>query len=181
MEAEWATEAEFEAGEEQCGAVFERAGRGLMQDAQQQKSDQRDIDLGAHGVVAAAEKAADLEVLLEPFEQQLDLPALLVELCDVGGGALEIVGDQKEWLVVIGAGDDDLAQFDLVKRVDGGAAARLAMADLEAAVGHDPVACGGLLADLAALRVLLAPGDKDGAGGDDLRPPAVIGVPLSKT
>jgi hypothetical protein len=36
--------------------------------------------LDAHGVFAAAEKAADLEVLFQPFEQQLDLPALFVEL-----------------------------------------------------------------------------------------------------
>jgi len=48
-----------------------------MQNAQQQEGDQRNIDLGAHGVFAAAEKAADLEVLLEPLEQQLDLPARL--------------------------------------------------------------------------------------------------------
>src|SRR5436190_23215227 len=82
-EAERAKEAEFEAGEEQRGAVPEGAGGGLMQDAQQQKGDQRDIDLDAHGVLAAAEKAADLEVLLEPFEQQLDVPALFVELGDV--------------------------------------------------------------------------------------------------
>ena len=79
-EAEGAEPAEFEAREQQRGAVLERAGGGLMQDAQQQESDQRDIDLDAHGVFAAAEKAADLEVLFQPFEQQLDLPALFVEL-----------------------------------------------------------------------------------------------------
>jgi hypothetical protein len=66
----------------------------VMQDVQQQKRDQRDIDLDAHGVFTAAEKAADLEVLLEPLEQQLYLPALFVELRDVGGGALEVVGEQ---------------------------------------------------------------------------------------
>src|SRR4029077_1258852 len=36
-QAERAKEAEFEAGEEQRRAVLERAGRGVMQDAQQQK------------------------------------------------------------------------------------------------------------------------------------------------
>src|SRR5690349_1659026 len=50
------------------------------------------------------------------------------------------------------------------------------MADLEAAVGQDLVARGELLADVAALRVALAPGDEDGAGVTDLRPPAVIGI-----
>jgi len=34
--------------------------------------------------------------------------------------------------------------------------------------------------DVAALRVALAPGDKDSAGVDDLRPPAVIGIALVK-
>src|SRR5215470_4920790 len=52
----------------------------------------------------------------------------------------------------------------------------VAVADLEAAVGQDCVARGGLLADVAALRVALAPGDEDGAGVNDLRPPAVIGI-----
>src|SRR5438067_11661506 len=93
-EAERAKEAEFEAGEEQRRAVLEGAGRGLMQDAQQQKGDQRDIDLDAHGVFTAAQETADLEVLLEPLEQQLDVPALFVELRDVGGGALEVIGQQ---------------------------------------------------------------------------------------
>ena len=45
--------------------------RGLGQ-AQQQKGDQRDGDLDAHGVFAGAEKAADLEGLLDPAEEQLD-------------------------------------------------------------------------------------------------------------
>src|SRR5262249_45365722 len=49
-EAERAEPAEFEASEQQRGAVLERAGGGLMQDAQQQERDQRDIDLDAHGI-----------------------------------------------------------------------------------------------------------------------------------
>jgi hypothetical protein len=100
----------------------------------------------------------------------------LEKLRDVGGGALEVVGERRQRLVVIGVGDDDLAQLGLVKRVDWRVATRLPMADLEAAVGQYPVARGGLLADVAALRGALAPGDEEGAGVDDLRPAAVIGV-----
>src|SRR5437588_13133051 len=59
-------QAEFEAGEQQGGAGLEGAGGGVMQDAQQHKGDQRDIDLDLDGVFAAPPEAADLEVLLEP-------------------------------------------------------------------------------------------------------------------
>ena len=101
-EAEWAEQGEFDVCEEQRGAVFVSAGCGVVQDAQQHKGDQSDVDLDAHSVFAAAEKAADLEVLLEPFEQQLDVPSLFVELCDLDGRALEVIGEQIEGLVVIG-------------------------------------------------------------------------------
>jgi hypothetical protein len=73
-----------------------------MPDAQQHQGDPRDIDLGAHGGFAAPETAADLEVLLEPFEQQLGVPTLLVEPGAVGGRALEVAGPQIERLVLAG-------------------------------------------------------------------------------
>src|SRR6516162_7324707 len=177
-EAECNEQAEFDVCEQQRGAVFVSAGRGVMQDAQQHKSDQRDINLGAHGVLVAAEKAADLEVLLEPFEQQLDVPALFVELCDLDGGPLQVVGEQIEGLVVIGAGDHDLAQADIVERVERSAAAGLAVTDLDQAVGQDVLASSRVLGDQTAMRVVLASGDKGGAGSQDLGPPAVVGIAL---
>jgi hypothetical protein len=67
-------------GEQQGGAGLDGAGGTLVEDAQEHEGDQGDVDLYAHGIFAASQKATDLEVLLEPFEQQLDLPALLVEL-----------------------------------------------------------------------------------------------------
>jgi hypothetical protein len=54
------------------------------------------------------------------------------------------------------------------------------MANLEPAVGQDAVAPGGLFDNVAAMRVALAPGDKDGLGVNDFRPPAVIGIALVK-
>ena len=51
--------------------------------AQQQIGDQGDGDLGSHGILASAEEAADLQGLLDPAEEQLDLPAHLVELGDL--------------------------------------------------------------------------------------------------
>src|SRR6516162_7541248 len=179
-EAECIEQAEFDVCEQQRGAVFVSAGRGVMQDAQQHKSDQRDINLDAHGVLVAAEKAADLEVLLEPFEQQLDVPALFVELCDLDGGPLQVVGEQIEGLVVIGAGDHDLAQADIVERVERSAAARLTVTDLDQAVGQDIVAGRRLLGDQTAMRIIFASGNEDGASGPDRGPPAVIGITLVK-
>ena len=120
-ETERIEQAELDVCEKQRGAVFVSAGRGVVQDAQQHKGDQRDIDLDAHGVLTAAEKAADLEVLLEPFEQQFDVPALFVELCNLDRRPLQVVGEQIEGLVAIAAGDHDLAQADLVERVERGA------------------------------------------------------------
>ena len=64
----------------------ERAGDGALSSLsqpQQQKSDQRDGDLDAHGVFAGAEEAADLEGLLDPAEEQLDRPATFVEIGDL--------------------------------------------------------------------------------------------------
>src|ERR1700730_10696424 len=159
---EWAEQAGLEAGEQQGGAGLEAAGGGLVQDAQQHEGDQRDVDLDAYGVFAAPEKAADFEVLLQPFEQQLDLPALLVEPGDLGGGPVQIVGQEIKRLVSIGPGHDDLAQADLPERVLRRPAARLPVADLEPAVGQDGGARGGLLADLAAAGVLLAAGHEEG-------------------
>src|ERR1700759_4638112 len=65
-------------------------GLGLLDQPNQQIGDEGDGDLAANGIVAAAEKACDLEVLLDPFEEQLDLPALLVEFCDLFGRAGQI-------------------------------------------------------------------------------------------
>src|SRR5258707_9687298 len=69
-QAEGTEEGDFDPGEEQGGAGREAAGCGVMQDAQQHEGDERHVDLDADGVFAAAEEAADLEVLLEPLEHE---------------------------------------------------------------------------------------------------------------
>jgi hypothetical protein len=79
---------------------------------------------------------------------------------------------------VIGAGDHDLAQADIVERVERSAAAGLAVTDLDQAVGQDVLASSRVLGDQTAMRVVLTSGDKDGAGSQDLGPPAVVGIAL---
>ena len=89
-------------GEEGCG---HETGEGLKAercvvpqacDAQQQISDESCHDLDGDGVAAAAEEVGDLQVLLEPFEEQFDLPARLVERGDLGSGRGEVVGDEHD-------------------------------------------------------------------------------------
>src|SRR6266851_1005611 len=65
-------------------------------DAQQEVGDHGGQQLQADGVGVAAEEGRDLEMLLEPAEQQLDLPACLVEAADLDGRALEVVGEEGD-------------------------------------------------------------------------------------
>src|SRR5260221_8635061 len=90
------------AGEQAQGDEFGEADRRYFEpvvasgDAQQQIGDHGGGELQSDGVGAVAEELSDLEVLLDPSEQQLDLPACLVEAGDGDGGALEVVGDEGD-------------------------------------------------------------------------------------
>ena len=73
------------------GRLGDEAGDGLeaepgsgpdLREPQQQVGDQRGDDLDAHRILAGAEEVPDLQVLLDPLEEQLDLPAPLVERRD---------------------------------------------------------------------------------------------------
>ena len=46
---------------------------------------------------------ADFQRLLDPAEEQLDLPAALVELGDLLGGGVEVVGEDAQRLAGLGA------------------------------------------------------------------------------
>src|SRR6516162_7336815 len=82
----------------------ERTVDGLLRrlgETEQQKGDQRDGDLDAHGIFRGAEKAADFEGLLDPAEEQLDRPASLVERGDLGGRSIEVVAQDAQHLAGI--------------------------------------------------------------------------------
>lgn len=53
---------------------------GLIENGHHQVGADGDPDLRLHGVLAGAEEGLDSEVLLDPFEEELDLPASLVDL-----------------------------------------------------------------------------------------------------
>ena len=61
-------------------------------------------DLGLHGVLACAEKVLDAQVLLDPFEEEFDLPAVLVKGCNGGGGQTGVVGQKDQSLACGGVG-----------------------------------------------------------------------------
>ena len=56
----------------------------------------RDPDLGSHGVLAGAVKGFDAKVLLDPFEEEFDLPATLVYSGDGQGWQFEVVGQEDQ-------------------------------------------------------------------------------------
>jgi len=48
-----------------------------------------------HGILASAKKGFDFQVLLDPLEEQLHLPACLVDIGNGLGGQFEIVGQKN--------------------------------------------------------------------------------------
>jgi hypothetical protein len=58
----------------------------------------RDPDLGAHGVLAGAIEGFDAQMLFDPFEEQFDLPAAVIELRNGKGGQGEVVGQKDQRL-----------------------------------------------------------------------------------
>src|SRR5258708_36217424 len=99
----WLVEVGDGSSGEQAGAdEFGEADGGHLEEAvsggaaQQQIGDRGGEELQSDGVWAAAEEGPDLEMLLDPSEQQLDLPAPLVEAADLDGGSLEVVGQEGD-------------------------------------------------------------------------------------
>jgi len=45
--------------------------------------------------------------LLDPLEEQFDLPAAFVESADDGGGRVELVGEEDKYLPVSGSAEAD--------------------------------------------------------------------------
>ena len=85
-------------------------------DAQQRVGDHRGKDLQTDGVIVVAEEAADVEMLFDPAEQQLDLPSRLVESGDLVGRTLKVIGQQGNGFA-IAALDPEPAQADRELRI----------------------------------------------------------------
>jgi hypothetical protein len=68
-----------------------------MYRAQQEKGYQRTPDLYAKAVFRGRQIRFNLQVLLHPFEEQLNLPPGLVCLCDLFAAQIEVVGQKLKY------------------------------------------------------------------------------------
>jgi hypothetical protein len=69
---------------------------GLIENGHHQVCADGDPDWGLHGIFAQAVEGFDAKVLLDPLEEELDLPAGFVDLRDHDGVDLEVVGDEDQ-------------------------------------------------------------------------------------
>src|SRR5262245_26917066 len=76
-----------------------------------QRHAQGDPDLREHGVPGGAVEALELEVLLQELEEQLDLPAALVDGRNGAGRQMTNVGQELVALAGLGAVEGDEAQL----------------------------------------------------------------------
>ena len=66
--------------------------------------------LRLHGVLAVAQEMLDPQVLLDPFEEQFDLPAVLVERADRQRRQCGVVGQEGQRLARLGVLEFDAPQ-----------------------------------------------------------------------
>ena len=70
--------------------------------------------MGLDRILRGAEKCFDPQMLLDPFEKELHLPAAAVQFGYGQGRKVEIVGEKNEQLVVLGIVELHPAQLDRV-------------------------------------------------------------------
>src|SRR6185295_15192107 len=85
-------------------------GRQEVKPLQEQQGEQSCPNLDAQGVLAGADEALDLEVLFEGLEEELDLPAVAVDVGQGGGGKLQMVGQDLDLTLLLGVPDHDASQ-----------------------------------------------------------------------
>ena len=114
-------------------------------------------DLSLHGVLACAEKVLDAQVLLDPLEEEFDLPAVFVESCDGGGRQTGVVGQKDQSLACGGVGKPNAPNM-LGIVLDG-----IEAFERDALIGNHPsVSIGWGRVDASGPKVVLGAGDKKG-------------------
>ena len=83
----------------------------VFNDTDETVCDDGNVNLNAHCIVALTPERLDLEVLLDPFEEQLDLPSVFIKESDVLGSKIEVVRVVSERAVQVRSIVDDTPDF----------------------------------------------------------------------
>lgn len=130
-----------------------------------------DPDLRLDRILAGAQKRFDSQVLLDPFEEQLDLPTLSVQVCNQRGLEREVVGQKRDALSALVLDHDATQRRGIVfARVKNREHADLIAHD----IGVDSVDRSGV--PTLELGVGLGPGDEKGTGLMDQEQPSKIEI-----
>src|SRR5690606_5628701 len=145
----------------------------------QEKRKQSTVDLQAHGIFRTAEIVLELQKLLDPFEKQLDLPALLVEYSELLGATFEVIGDQDKVRLDAIAIDPNTAHI-LSEIAVGAFGVEDFLVEAIHLVRLDTGFSTGLcqLSNTRHIGIFLQPSDKDRTRLIDAVPPVVIAVAL---
>src|SRR5215472_2709344 len=104
----------FESADTQNLQNFEETGFTfylLPNDGDQGVNRHRDPQLSPHRVLGSAKEGFDSEVLLDPFEEQFNLPPLLIELGDAQGWQIEVIGEEDQAAQLLTIIEANAAQF----------------------------------------------------------------------
>ena len=83
----------------------------LFEDGHQHINADGNPDLGFDGVDRGAQETLDVEMAFDPFEEEFDLPATLVESRDGGRRQGEVVGQKHQRSFLFDIVEADAAQF----------------------------------------------------------------------
>ncbi len=130
----------------------------LLDDGNEHVGDDSAPDLRLHRVLAGAQETPDVNVLLDPLEEQFDLPAAFVQRGVRQGGQADVVGPEDPCLSRLGVLEADSPQM-----------LRVMLRRLEA-VEHDALvadhvagAVGGGRVHPSRIHACLGAGDQEGA------------------
>lgn len=86
----------------------------VLNDSDETVCDDGNMNLNMHRIIAFSPERFDPEVLLDPFEEQLDLPPILVKESNVLGGKIEVVRIVSERAVKVWSIVDDTPDFSRI-------------------------------------------------------------------
>src|SRR5215472_8596137 len=131
----------------------------LLHDGDEDVDGYGDPQLRLHCTFRGTVEPLDAQMLLDPREEQLDLPAAFVELADGDGRQGEMVGDENELLAGFAVVEANTAE------VLGIAAPGLGTVERDGLVADDAGGTiGGRRVDAVRIHVRLGAGDEEGAG-----------------